>query len=206
MWRLSFIIVDTISAAIFIIPLMLLWFFVFSKETAKLSRFLYLIFGCFLAAVFSAVGVPSISDLTFDISLNLIPFYGMSIEESLLNVVLFVPLGFFLPILSKKFRSIKTAILTGISLSLFIEIVQIFTLRTTDINDLITNTLGTLLGYLFAVFVDKLAKGRLMTEKCDDSIKNFFASAIIAFTVVFTVVQYAALMFNTTMFFSSEPF
>uniref|UniRef100_UPI002731C1BE VanZ family protein n=1 Tax=Faecalibaculum rodentium TaxID=1702221 RepID=UPI002731C1BE len=67
--------------------------------------------------------------------------------DTALNVVLFVPLGFFLPWLWRTFDGLKQTALTGFLLSLGIELLQVFGLGITDINDLITNTLGTILGY-----------------------------------------------------------
>ncbi len=60
---------------------------------------------------------------------------------------LFVPFGFFLPILWDKFRNIKNIALMGFIVTSLIEISQIFTFRTSDINDIITNTVGTIIGY-----------------------------------------------------------
>ena len=62
--------------------------------------------------------------------------------DTILNVVLFVPFGFFLPLLYKKYHHIKTVVLTGFLFSLSVEIVQMFGWGSTDINDLITNTVG----------------------------------------------------------------
>ncbi len=72
----------------------------------------------------------------------------------ILNIILFIPLGFFLPILYKKYRNFKEVTKVGFLTSLFIEIMQLFSHRATDIDDLITNTLGTIIGYLiFKIFV-----------------------------------------------------
>ena len=65
-----------------------------------------------------------------------------------MNIVLFMPLGFFCPLISKRYRRVKNTVFTGFGLSLTIELAQLFTMyRATDIDDLITNTAGTLLGY-----------------------------------------------------------
>ncbi|WP_270270354.1 VanZ family protein [Enterocloster clostridioformis] len=53
------------------------------------------------------------------------------------------------PFISKSYKKMKNTLLIGIALSLFIEIAQLFTLhRATDINDLLTNVIGTFIGYL----------------------------------------------------------
>ena len=64
-----------------------------------------------------------------------------------LNIILFIPMGFFVPAVWKNFRSFKTMFFMGLAVSLGIELLQIFTFRLTDIDDLITNTAGTVLGY-----------------------------------------------------------
>jgi glycopeptide antibiotics resistance protein len=61
------------------------------------------------------------------------------------NILLFVPLGFLLPLLWKRFSPLAT-VLTGAALSFAIETVQFFTGRAADIDDFILNTLGALLG------------------------------------------------------------
>ena len=69
----------------------------------------------------------------------------------------------------------------------FIEIAQIFTGRTTDINDIITNIAGTLIGYLIAYWFtgvfykknsEKLKKERLLHNMCICSIYYVFLSTI----------------------------
>lgn len=62
------------------------------------------------------------------------------------NIVMFVPIGFFASLLSDKPRWWKGTLWT-FALSLFIETAQLFVCRGTDVDDLILNTLGGLLGY-----------------------------------------------------------
>ena len=118
----------------------------------------YLIMSLYLAAVDAVVGLPSLLYIRFDQNINLVPFAYMfsDYRNSLLNVLLFVPLGFFLPVLWKRFRSFLWTGLFGLSFSLTIELLQLFTLRATDINDLMTNTTGTILGWLLGRLVLKL--------------------------------------------------
>lgn len=75
---------------------------------------------------------------TFDLLLNVIG-----------NVLLFVPTGFLLPFLYKKFDTFPKTVLAGLSMSLLIELLQLpFFQRQTDVDDLILNTLGTAIGFL----------------------------------------------------------
>lgn len=104
--------------------------------------------GVYLCMVFSLVGLPDIRYIRFRPNVNLTPFkYFFSDRSSLPNVVLFIPLGVFLTTLWWRFRNGWRAVGFGFGVSLTIELLQIFTLRATDINDLMTNTLGTALGW-----------------------------------------------------------
>ncbi|WP_448702333.1 VanZ family protein [Mucilaginibacter sp. AW1-3] len=71
------------------------------------------------------------------------------------NVVLFFPLGVLLPVLSPAFRSLKSIFLTALVFSFSIELTQFIwqhfgNYRSVDIDDIILNTLGGVLGYAFA--------------------------------------------------------
>ncbi len=75
------------------------------------------------------------------------------LENSILNVLLFVPAGFLAPLLWEEFRGFSKTALFGAGLSLAVETLQIFTLRLTDVDDLIMNTLGCMAGYGLARLV-----------------------------------------------------
>ena len=62
------------------------------------------------------------------------------------NVVMFMPFGFFPPLLWKV--SGKTAVASGFFTSLAVEVSQLFLPRWTDIDDIILNTLGAALGFV----------------------------------------------------------
>lgn len=68
------------------------------------------------------------------------------------NIVMFVPIGFFAGLLSGR-PSWWKGTLWAFALSLFIEVSQLFVGRGTDVDDLILNTLGGLMGHwLFLLF------------------------------------------------------
>lgn len=117
------------------------------KWSARRTR-AYFVMALYLSVVYSLVGLPDIRYIRFQPNINLIPFrYFFTDRTTLPNVLLFVPLGMFLPTLWQRFRNGFHAILFGLCVSLTIELLQIFTFRATDINDLMTNTLGTFLGW-----------------------------------------------------------
>lgn len=111
---------------------------------------LYYLFAVYLCAVYLFVGLPTVFFLRFELTLELIPFLPMAedLKNTLLNVLLFVPLGMFLPFLWRKYRAAKATAAFGFGMSLAIETAQLFTYRATDVNDLIANTAGAILGYL----------------------------------------------------------
>ncbi len=95
-------------------------------------------------------------------NMNFIPILTLtyqSLKTSLLNVILFIPFGFGLPFIS-RFRMKQTIIRSMIfsamleALQLIIALAAGFTFRIVDINDIIFNTLGGIIGYiLFVGFV-----------------------------------------------------
>ncbi|WP_423410488.1 VanZ family protein [Heyndrickxia sp. MSNUG] len=78
------------------------------------------------------------------------------------NILLLMPLGFLAPILWKRLRSFKAVSLLGLSASVTIELLQLFQRfgggwgRITDIDDVIFNVLGTVIGYLVYVVIFKI--------------------------------------------------
>lgn len=75
---------------------------------------------------------------------------GNSLYNVIGNVLLFVPLGFFIPFLFRKGESLKQVLAYGFIGSLAIEVIQYFTaINVTDIDDVIFNTLGAALGFAF---------------------------------------------------------
>jgi glycopeptide antibiotics resistance protein len=142
--------------------------------------------------VLSIVGIPSINDLTIDLSINIIPIVDIinGLKTTVLNIILFIPLGFLLPLIWHNFRSAKNTILFGFGLSLVIEISQIFTYRATDIDDLITNTAGTLLGYLIAGFVNDKCSNNLYLKDETQGNKELMCICGITFLVMFLIAPF----------------
>lgn len=68
------------------------------------------------------------------------------------NILIFMPMGFFLPLLFKKnINNLKQFILVMTIISLIVEITQFITFRgATDIDDIILNVFGASIFYLFA--------------------------------------------------------
>lgn len=64
------------------------------------------------------------------------------------NVALFVPVGLLFPLIHPAFDHPGYAVMNGLMLSVWIETIQMITASgTCDVNDILTNTLGTAMGY-----------------------------------------------------------
>lgn len=153
-----------------------------SKKTA-----LYFVFATYLSAVYLLVGMPTLQFMRFDLSLTLMPFLPMidDLKNTILNIILFIPLGIQLPFLWKKYNTQKATAVFGVMMSLFIELLQLFTFRTTDINDLIANTMGTLFGYfLFRMILHFVPSVRNFAQR-----KNEVTVVIIPVILVMFFVQ-----------------
>ena len=102
--------------------------------------------------------------------INLIPFYYFNevgfdfhFKEVLDNLLIFIPFGIYLKMLNKDNKKI---ILYGFVFSLALEVCQfIFKLGATDITDLITNTLGTIVGVYIYVLLEKIFKNKEKINK-----------------------------------------
>lgn len=101
-------------------------------------------------------------------SANLVPFktiIGFIFEGSSFlrifsnivgNIGVFVPLGFLLPILYKKFDKFSKVLMVSVGLSISFELIQYFaSIGSLDIDDLILNTVGGIAGYLIYSFMKK---------------------------------------------------
>ena len=96
-------------------------------------------------------------DKILPFNMNLHPFQNMVFEtreKTLINLIgnltMLIPTGFLLPLLYRKLDRLWKVVLTGALLSISIELLQLlFYTRTTDVNDLILNTLGVAAGYGF---------------------------------------------------------
>ena len=69
------------------------------------------------------------------------------------NILMFVPLGFILPLLKRK-KKITEILKIALLIVLVIEIVQPFVGRSFDVDDVLYNMAGVLIGYVIYKFVD----------------------------------------------------
>lgn len=98
-------------------------------------------------------------------NLNLIPFANiysyitapihsalyvkLLLEDIFGNIFVFIPAGFFLPLFILKFRKFRTFLFIVILIVVIIELLQLFLmLGTCDIDDVILDLLGSMIGFL----------------------------------------------------------
>lgn len=96
--------------------------------------------------------VPRFFDLTF----NLIPDFWHHINNEVVgNLIMFIPFG-ILHSLARKKLGIKNSILTGFLCTFVIEILQPVFGRAFDINDVLLNTVGVVIGTMIYIVGSKV--------------------------------------------------
>lgn len=65
------------------------------------------------------------------------------------NVLCFMPFGFVIPVLAARYRSLGKMLILSFLASLLVETIQLFSkLGSFDVDDILLNTLGGVIGYL----------------------------------------------------------
>ncbi|ETI65987.1 VanZ family protein [Neobacillus vireti] len=150
---------------------------IMNKRERIKTVFLYGVFICYILLLIKILFFSRISPLelfnsqrTFFRSINLIPFHSImeyisgssdtlrrfALGNVLGNIVIFIPLGIYLPLL-KNDKRVKTNLLFIFIMSLLVEIIQgLLGIGASDIDDIILNCLGGwigILGYKFLLFI-----------------------------------------------------
>lgn len=136
----------------------------------------YTLFYIYIVMVISVTLMPICTSLPFMFtheyrSMQMIPFndvvhgWGDYERQIILNIFMFMPMGFLLPIVNKA--NFRTVFIVSLLFSLFIECTQplLSTLRASDITDVITNTTGGILGYACYAFIVALLGDRKLIKR-----------------------------------------
>lgn len=76
------------------------------------------------------------------------------------NVAAFVPFGIFLPVFSARCRKVWFTVFYSFELSLLVELLQLVTkVGSFDVDDLILNTIGGLVGFLIYLLGKRILRG-----------------------------------------------
>lgn len=149
------------------IALVLLYAFVFftkwklkGKDVLLVNTLMYV----YLSFVLYFTLMPVITSLPFILNhpyklMNMVPFVdvltgrGDFIRQVLLNVIMMVPFGFLFPMTRNPAVGFRKTIFFCFLISLGIELLQplINGFRSADITDLITNTVGGMVGYILYI-------------------------------------------------------
>ena len=162
---------------IFLLIGFLLYFFHLFINFKKFPLSYHIILLTFLAYAFTLIGItlfpipiqPQAIEMLREIHItnNYTPFKSIisNIVEAthwivwfkmvIGNILLFMPLGFYLPLIVKKHVNVWKVIIIGFCVSLCIEVMQMFIsllincrYKAFDVDDLLLNTAGTALGYM----------------------------------------------------------
>ena len=180
---------DKLCGAIVSLPLVLIYIFAFDRERAKRKWGWMVLLTLYVNAMYIVIGVPGVQYICWDPTLNLIPFQDFSarnMEGMVLNAIMFAPLGFLLPAYFERYRHWGRTLAAGFLTSLTVELIQLFTFRATDVDDLIMNTLGTLVGFLLAKLILRHRTAVYRGKK--DWLELIVVNAIILLVIV--VVRY----------------
>lgn len=178
-WELS--IKHLISGFIPVVAVLALYFVILLMrgKRQKIGHIVFSLVFCFyLTGILTMTGIWYLS--TFDPRIVYIPFVDMirGPVGTVLNIILFIPLGIFLPLLYKKYDKIGKIVLIGFLISLSVEIVQMFGCGATDINDLITNTVGACLGFCVYKALHKIIPKSWLEKIQVDGVQCVFELAI----------------------------
>ena len=146
------------------VVLIIIYFWKFYRKWKEKDRDVLLVnttMYIYLSFVLYFTLMPIITSLPFIFNhpytpMNLVPFIDVTfgrgdfIRQVGLNIIMTIPFGFLLPLIKKENTKLLKVVVYTLLLSLSIEILQplINGVRSADITDLITNTLGGMIGYI----------------------------------------------------------
>lgn len=154
--------VAVMAAALFLVG----YFFIYKKllkgkKVLRRTTVLWaVVFGCYIFVVLSATLLDrggmeggKVIPLFYSYREAWRDFSAVQWRNLILNILLFVPFGFLLPLGAKRFRSFWKTYLSGFLFTLFIELMQLLLRRgVVEMDDIFNNLLGAMIGYgCFAV-------------------------------------------------------
>lgn len=146
----------------------------------------------FIIYILCLYHVVTFQDINYGAN-NFIPFkeifrYSIGsakfIKNIIGNIILFIPFGFFSSYYLKNKKMLTTVVLTLIT-SGTIEVVQYYIGRVFDIDDIILNVFGGIIGFLLYVAFDAI-KERLPKFMKSDAFLNFIVIVLIILMFVYS--------------------
>lgn len=151
---------------------------------------LYAAFIIYILCLFNVVTAGEINSV-YSEGFNLIPFKEilrykvgthLFMTNVIGNIVIFIPYGFFINYFTKN-KKLWVSVLLGIFLSGTIEMTQYFIGRIFDIDDILLNSMGMLLGFIFYKGGSKI----IDKSKNKDMILNIFSIILLILYIGFLV-------------------
>ena len=125
------------------------------KGPTKATYIFAAVFAVYIIGVYHFTGAGTIYDImNYKLALrrdelNLIPFLNhIDVTAYFLNVIMFIPLGILVPFICERMNKFFCIFGLGLAFSLFIEASQLLNNRASDIDDLIMNTCGAVVGFI----------------------------------------------------------
>lgn len=148
------------------------------KKSIEYYLYAFLFF-CYITMLISYTLFPIILGDTNDKvylshALHFIPFSNGIGKTDLLNIIMFIPMGFLLPFVFRKINSLVKIGLTSLLVSILIELLQLLeisgifntmSMRIVDVNDIICNTIGGVIGYCLLFLISKISTKKLSNSK-----------------------------------------
>ena len=89
--------------------------------------------------------------------------YGLSNTQIIGNFIMLIPFGIYFPLLYKKLSNFFIVIFFGLLLSVSIEFLQLITrYRSTDVDDVLLNTLGVVFGFMIYKVISTVANPNMV--------------------------------------------
>lgn len=108
----------------------------------------------------------------------------------ILNILMFVPIGFMIPLISKKCERCYITYLVGFGITLFIEILQLVSKRGIfELDDIINNSLGCAIGYGIVMIFISLFKRKKVNQKYKTLITTSYQIPLIV-SIIFISVTF----------------
>lgn len=164
-----------------------------------------LVFAVYIAGVFFFTGAGTLYNIrqygmgAGALQYSLAPFSAQSFDVTayLLNILLFLPLGFLLPLIWPNHDRFWRVFLFGAAFSLLIELSQLLNIRSTDIDDLLMNTLGAVFGFLlFRLYKLVFRRGRKDLPSLAGSPALYLAAMFAGTFLLFNELGFAKLLYG----------
>lgn len=176
---------DLFSSILISVPAVYLLSRTYGRKPTGKRLILLLFLTVYLSEVYLIVGLPGIPYFRWSPNLSLLPFRDFGDARFFiqigLNALMFVPLGFLLPLLWPRYRQLSRLAAVGALNSAMIELLQLFSFRATDIDDFLMNTLGAVIGFFLVcrwIVPQAAAPGK-------DGAEFWYTNLLIVLTTIF---------------------